>query len=58
VIGIAVCLALTSFAAFKGYQAYNASKDLDDVGQSNPLYETGGNYGENKLFGNYEAFKS
>jgi len=52
-----VCLALTSFAAFKGFQAYNANSDLDNVGQNNPLYEVGGNYGENKLFNDYTAFQ-
>jgi len=56
VIAAIVVASLLSFGAYKGVQAYNASKDLDAVGNENPLYEQGGTYGENKAFGNYALF--
>jgi len=57
VIAAIVAAALLGVGAYKGIQAYNASKDLEQSGNTNPLYEAGGQYGENKLFGDYQAFK-
>jgi len=57
IIAAIVAAVLLGFGAYKGVQAYNASKDLSEAGNANPLYEAGGQYGENKLFGDYQAFK-
>jgi len=57
VIIAVIVAAVLAFGAFKGVQAYNASKDLDESGQTNPMYEAAGQYGENKLYGDYKAFK-
>jgi len=50
VIALIVAAALGAFGVFKGVQAYNASKDLDDSGMNNPLYEMGGKYGESGIY--------
>jgi len=55
-IAAIVAAVLLGAAAYKGAQVYNARADLDAAGNSNPLYETGGSYGENKLYGDYDAF--
>lgn len=57
IIAAIVAAVLLGAGAYKGYQAFNASKELDQAGNVNPLYEAGGTYGENKLFGDYQAFK-
>lgn len=50
VIALIVAAALGAFGVFKGVQAYNASKDLDEAGMNNPLYEMGGHYGESGIY--------
>jgi hypothetical protein len=50
VIACIVAAVLCSAAGFKAYQVYNASHDLDNMGQNNPLYELGGQYGESGIY--------
>jgi len=50
IIAIIVAAALGAFGIFKGVQAYNAAKDLDDAGMNNPLYEMGGQYGQSNIY--------
>jgi len=50
VVGVVVAAVACSAAAFKGVQYYNANHDLDNVGQNNPLYEMGGEYGQSGIY--------
>jgi len=50
IVAVVVAAALGAFGIFKGVEAYNANKDLDDSGMNNPLYEQGGNYGQSGIY--------